>query len=70
MRSVTSVRTVRTNRSAKHRPRTARRDLHHLDTHVRQDRIERRRELPGPIADEEPEPRDVSAEIHHEVPGL
>jgi len=38
------------------RPRTARRDLHHLDTRVRQDRIERRRELPGPIADEEPKP--------------
>jgi len=47
------------------RPRPARRDLHHLDTRVRQDRIERRRELPGPIADEEPNraarsPRSIS----------
>src|SRR3954470_21897535 len=35
---------------------TLRRDLDHLDAGVRQDRIERRRELPGPVADEEPEP--------------
>jgi len=49
------------------RPRTARRDLHHLDTRVRQDRVERCRELPGPIPDEEPKPGDVVAEVHDEV---
>jgi hypothetical protein len=32
-------------------------------------RVERR-ELPGPVADEEPEPIDVVAEVHHEVAGL
>jgi hypothetical protein len=42
------------------RPRTPRRDLHHLDTRIRQDRIERRRELTGPIAHEEPEPADAA----------
>ena len=42
------------------RPRTPRRDLDHLDARVRQDRVERRRELPGPIADEEPEPGDAA----------
>ena len=31
------------------RPRTPRRDLDHLDTGVGQDRVERRRKLPGPI---------------------
>jgi hypothetical protein len=49
------------------RPRTARRDLDHLDTGVRHERVERRRELPGPVADEEPEPVDVFAEVHHQV---
>ena len=38
------------------RPRTPRRDLDHLDACIRQDRVERCRELSGPIADEEPEP--------------
>ena len=52
------------------RPRTPRRDLHHLDTRVRQDRIERRRELTSPIADEEPKPSDVLPEIHQQVAGL
>ena len=52
------------------RPRTARRDLDHLDARVRQDRVERRRELPGPVADEEPEPGGVFAEVHDEVAGL
>ena len=32
------------------RPRTPRRDLDHLDTRVRQDRVERSRELTGPAA--------------------
>ncbi len=36
------------------RARTPRRDLNHLDARVRQGRVERGRELPGPIADEEP----------------
>ena len=40
---------------------TPRRDLDHLDARVRQDRIERRRELTGPIAYEEPEPAGVLA---------
>jgi hypothetical protein len=52
------------------RPRTPRRDLHYLHTRIRQDRIERRRELTGPIAHEEPEPADVPAEIHQQVAGL
>jgi hypothetical protein len=54
------------------RPRTPRRDLDHLDTRtgdtrIGQHRVERGRELPGPIADEEPEPPDVLAEVHHEL---
>ena len=52
------------------RPRTPRRDLDHLDARIRQHRVERGRELSGPIADEEPEPRDVFAEVHDEVAGL
>src|SRR5689334_21079779 len=52
------------------RPRAPRRNPNHLDTGVRQDRVERRRELSGPIADEEPKPGHVLAEIHHQVAGL
>jgi hypothetical protein len=52
------------------RPRTPRRDLDHRDASVRHDRVERLRELTGPIADEEPKPRNLLAEIHHEVAGL
>jgi hypothetical protein len=52
------------------RPRTPRRDLDHLDARVRQDRVERRRELPGAIADEEPELGGMVAEVHDEVTGL
>ena len=52
------------------RPWTPRRDLDHLDARVRQDRIELRRELTGRIANEEPEPADVPAEIHQQVAGL
>jgi len=51
-------------------PRTPRRDLDHLDARVRQDRVERGRELPGPVADEEPEPGGMFAEVHDEVAGL
>jgi hypothetical protein len=43
------------------RPWTPGRDLDHLDARVRQDRVERRRELTGAVADEEPEPGDVFA---------
>jgi hypothetical protein len=46
------------------------RDLDHLDPRVRQDRVERGRELSGSIADEEPEPGDVFAEVRDEVAGL
>jgi hypothetical protein len=52
------------------RPWTPGRDLDHLDAHVRQDRVERTRELTGPIADEEPEPCGTIAEVHYEVAGL
>ena len=52
------------------RPRTPRRDLDHLDARIRQHRVERSRELSGPVADQEPEPRDMLAEVHDEVAGL
>ena len=52
------------------RARTLRRDLDHVDARVCEHRIERGRELSGPIADQESEPRDVFAEVHHEVAGL
>jgi hypothetical protein len=52
------------------RPRTPRRDLDHFDTGVRQDRVERRRELPGAVADEEPESGGAVVEVHDEVAGL
>jgi len=37
------------------RPRAPGRDLHHLDPGISQHRIERAGELPGPVADQEPE---------------
>ena len=52
------------------RPRAPRRDLDHLDTRTGQDRVERGRELSRSVPDQEPEPPDVLAEIHHEVAGL
>ena len=54
------------------RPRASRRDLDHLDARIGQHRVERCRELSGPIADEgpEPEPSDVFAEVHEEVASL
>jgi len=68
---VTSVRTVSTNRSAKQFARGHRGGiLTTLDARVRQDRVERGRELPGPIADQEPKPGGTVAEIHDEVTGL
>jgi len=48
---------------------TPRRDLDHLNSCVRQDRVERGRELSGPVADEESEPADVLAEVHQQVAG-
>ena len=50
--------------------RTAGRDLDHLDACVGQHRVERGGELSGPIADQEPEPLDVLAEVHDEVAGF
>ena len=52
------------------RPRTPRRDLHHRDARVRHHRVERRRDVTGPIADEEPESGDTFADVHDEVAGL
>jgi hypothetical protein len=62
---------VSTNRSAKaFAPRAAGRDLHCLDTGGGEDRVERVSELPGAVADQEPEVRGVIAKIHQEVAGL
>ena len=52
------------------RLRTTRWDLDHLDTRTGEHRVERVRELSGAVADEEPEPRDVFAELHDQVAGL
>jgi hypothetical protein len=52
------------------RPRTPRRNPDHFDPRVRQHRVERRRELPGPIAHEEPKPGDMLAEVHDEIASL
>ena len=51
-------------------PRTARRGLDHVDAGIGPDRVERGRELSGPIADEEPEPGGIVAEVDDEVAGL
>src|SRR3954447_2706958 len=52
------------------RARTPRRDLDHLDARIREHRVERACVLPGPITDEEPEPRYLFAQVHDEVAGL
>ena len=68
---MTSVRTVNTRRSAKQFARGLRGGI--LTTSMpapRQDRVERRRELPGAIAHEEPEPGGVLAEVHQQIAGL
>src|SRR6476620_5224980 len=49
---------------------TPRRDLDHRHTRVRHDRVERRGELSGAIADEEPKPGGMAAEVYDEVAGL
>ena len=52
------------------RSRAPRRDLDHFDTGIDQYRVERGRELSGSVADDEPEPGNVFAEVHHKVAGL
>src|SRR5436305_11807628 len=52
------------------RARALGRDLDYLDTGVLQYGVERVRELSGAVANKEPEPADVFAEVHHEVAGL
>ena len=52
------------------RARTARRDLHDLDTGTGQDRVERAGELPGPVPDQEPEVRGAITQIHQQVADL
>jgi len=49
------------------RARAAGRDLHGLDPNTGQDRVKRRSELPGPVADQEPEVRGPVTQIHQEV---
>src|SRR5690349_1163257 len=71
IRSVTSVRTVKYEAFGEAvRPRTTRRDLDHLDARILRHGVERGRELPSTVADEEPKLRGAVAEIHHEVAGL
>jgi hypothetical protein len=52
------------------RPRAAGRDLHGLDAGCGEDRVEGIGELPGPVADQEPEVGGAVAEVHYEVAGL
>src|SRR5205085_346093 len=52
------------------RARVAGRDLHHLDPGIGQDCVKRLGELPGPVADQEPEARGAITQIHHEVADL
>jgi hypothetical protein len=52
------------------RPWTSRRDLHHFDADVCQDRVERCGELPGAVADQEPEVGGAVAKVQQKVPGL
>ena len=69
--SVTSGRAVSTNRfRVCVRSRAAGRDLHGLDTGLSQDGVERCGELPGPVADQEPEVRGAIAQIHQQVADL
>ena len=52
------------------RARTSRRDLHGLDTGAGQGRAGRCGELPGLVADQEPEARSPITEIHQEITDL
>ena len=51
-------------------PRATGRDLHRFDARAREDRVERCGELPGPVADQEPEVRGPVTEVHQEIPDL
>jgi hypothetical protein len=52
------------------RPRTARRDFDNLDAGIGQHGVERGRELPGTVANQEPKPANLLAEVHDEVASL
>ena len=52
------------------RPRAWGRNRHGLDTGAGQGRVERCGELPGPVADQEPEVRGVIAEVQQEIADL
>ena len=52
------------------RARTAGRDLRCCDTGAGQDRVEGVGELPGAVADQEPEVGGAVAEVQQKVPGL
>ena len=52
------------------RPRAPGRDLHRLDTGAGQDRVEGCGELPGPVADQEPEVRGAVTEVHQQIADL
>ncbi len=52
------------------RSRTPRWDLHGVDPGAGQDGIERRGELAGAVADEEPEAGGAVVEVHQQVAGL
>ena len=68
---MTSVRAVSTNLSAWAFARgLPGRDLHGLDARADQNRVERRGELPGPVADQEPEACGAVAGIHQEIADL
>jgi len=71
MRSVSSVLAVSTNRSAKQFARGQRGGIfHYRDAHVGQDRVERRGELAGSIADEEPELGGAVTKVQDKVASL
>jgi hypothetical protein len=48
----------------------SRRDLRGLDTGAGQGRVERGGELPGPVADQEPEVRGAITQVHQEITDL
>src|SRR5215469_15669613 len=52
------------------RARTPGRAVHGLDARAGQNRVERCGELPGSVADQEPEARGAVAEIHQEIADL
>ena len=68
---MSSAQRVGANRSAKQFARGQRGGIRTTsDAHIGQDSIERRRELTGPVADQEPELSDAIAKLHHEVADL